>query len=49
MELISSLIILIAGYIAFMFLFNVIIVPVFTIIAIAVLYILHILHIIRIQ
>lgn len=49
MDTITSIIILIAGYYAFMFLFDVVVVPVFTFIIFIGAIILHWLHIIRLQ
>ena len=49
MELITSLILLVAGYYAFMFSFNVVIVPLFTLVVFICAYVLHVLHIIRLQ
>ena len=49
MDLITSLILLVAGYYAFMFLFNVVIVPMFMLVIYICAYVLHVLHIIRLQ
>ena len=49
MELITSLVLLVAGYYAFMFLFNVVIVPIFMLVIYIGAYVLHVLRIIRLQ